>query len=310
MKSFKKDKLDYIQKSISDCINLSKEKKYLLIYSSQDNKNEYYLNIIYQKGFFPNLKENKRNIDNDLLFILHLVHNFPMNAPKLFCLSSLSHIGIELCDGKDILENVLLTKWNSKILINDIILKIPKFIENILKTENVELFIGKYSLNYEYDYNLLIKIPHQYFNKVEQIINKKNKLSEKRFLMITSLFFLLFSYDVGYFNYHNLKLIYWGSLFSISGIKRNELLVEFELNKNKNQKIKLSLKTNEGQKIKNILLYILKVRGVEYLIEETKNINNNNNKLIQNEEKGNENMISNDINNDNDVNNKKENDNK
>ena len=46
MKSFKKDKLDYIQKSISDCINLSKEKKYLLIYSSQDNKNEYYINTI------------------------------------------------------------------------------------------------------------------------------------------------------------------------------------------------------------------------------------------------------------------------
>ena len=305
MKSFKKDKSDYIKKSITSCLNLSKEKKFLLIYSTQNNNDEYYLNIIFQKGFFPNDKEYKRNIDNDLLFILHLVHNFPMNAPKLFCLSSLSHIGIEICDGKDILENVLLMKWNSKIDITDVILKIPFFIEKLLKSENIELFIGEYMLNYEYDYNLLLKVPHQYFNKVEQIINKKMKLTEKRFLMITSLFFMLFSYEVGYFNYNNLKLIFWGSLFSIYGIKRNELLLEFELNKNRNQKIKLTLETNEAQKIKNILLYILKVRGVDYLIEETKN-KDNQPQNPQNEQRSeNEDTI-----NKNDIDNKNENENK
>ncbi len=309
MKSFKKDKLDYINQSITSCINLSKEKKFLLIYSTQNNKNEYYINIIFQKGFFLNDLSNKRNIDNDLLFILHLVHNFPMNAPKLFCLSSLSHIGIELCDGKDILENILLTSWNSKINLTEIILKIAVFINKLLKLENVELFIGKYSLNYEYDYNLLVKVPHQYFNKVEQIINKKKKLIEKRFLMITSLFFLLFSYEVGYFNYNNLKLIFWGSLFSIYGIKRKENVLEFELNKNRNEKIKLSLITNEGQKIKNILLYILKVRGVDYLIEDNKN-NKNINKDIDNQqlnEQNNENkniIINGDISNKNEIENK------
>ena len=309
MKSFKKDKLDYINQSITSCINLSKEKKYLLIYSTQNNKNEYYINIIFQKGFFLNDLSNKRNIDNDLLFILHLVHNFPMNAPKLFCLSSLSHIGIELCDGKDILENILLTSWNSKINLTEIILKIAVFINKLLKLENVELFIGKYSLNYEYYYNLLVKVPHQYFNKVEQIINKKKKLIEKRFLMITSLFFLVFSYEVGYFNYNNLKLIFWGSLFSIYGIKRKENVLEFELNKNRNEKIKLSLITNEGQKIKNILLYILKVRGVDYLIEDNKN-NKNINKDIDNQqlnEQNNENkniIINGDISNKNEIENK------
>ena len=309
MKSFKKDKLDYINLSITSCINLSKEKKFLLIYSTQNNKNEYYINIIFQKGFFLNDLSNKRNIDNDLLFILHLVHNFPMNAPKLFCLSSLSHIGIELCDGKDILENILLTSWNSKINLTEIILKIAVFINKLLKLENVELFIGKYSLYYEYDYNLLVKVPHQYFNKVEQIINEKKKLIEKRFLMITSLFFLVFSYEVGYFNYNNLKLIFWGSLFSIYGIKRKENVLEFELNKNRNEKIKLSLITNEGQKIKNILLYILKVRGVDYLIEDNKN-NKNINKDIDNQqlnEQNNENkniIINGDISNKNEIENK------
>ena len=273
MKSFKKDKSDYIQKNITSCIIFSKQQKYLLIYSTPSNNDEYYLNIIFKKGYFQKKSENKRNIDNDLLFILHLVHNFPINPPKLFCLTSLSHIGIELCDGKNILENIISTEWNSKVQVIDIIIKIPEFIENILQKENNELFLGKYLLNDEYDYNLLLKVPHQYFNKVEQIINKKAKLTEKRFLMITSLFFLLFSYEVGYFNYINLKLIFWGSLFSIYGIKRNELILEFEFSKNKTQRINLSLRTNEGEKIKNILLYILKVRGVDYLIEEAKKKN-------------------------------------
>ena len=273
MKSFKKDKSDYIQKNITSCIIFSKQQKYLLIYSTQSNNDEYYLNIIFKKGYFQKKTENKRNIDNDLLFILHLVHNFPINPPKLFCLTSLSHIGIELCDGKNILENIISTEWNSKVQVIDIIIKIPEFIENLLQKENNELFLGKYLLNDEYDYNLLLKVPHQYFNKVEQIINKKAKLTEKRFLMITSLFFLLFSYEVGYFNYINLKLIFWGSLFSIYGIKRNELILEFEFSKNKTQRINLSLRTNEGEKIKNILLYILKVRGVDYLIEEAKKKN-------------------------------------
>ena len=205
--------------------------------------------------------------------MLHLVHNFPINPPKLFCLTSLSHIGIEICDGKDILTDVISIEWNNKIEVVDIVIKISLFIEKMLQNSNNELFIGKYFLNYEYDYNLLLKVPHQYFNNVEQII-KKNKLTEKRFLMLTSLFFLLFSYEVGYFNYSNLKLIFWGSVFSIYGIKRKELILEFEFSKNKNQRINLCLKTNEGEKIKNIFLYILKVRGVDYLIEEDKKKHN------------------------------------
>ena len=294
MKSFIKDKSDYIEKTISSCTALSKTQNFLLIYSTKSNNDEYYLNIIFQKGYFQNKPENKRNIDNDLLFILHLIHNFPINPPKLFCLSSLSHIGIELCDGKDILEEVLLKKWNSKLLATEIVTKIPLFIDKILKIEQNELFIGKYWLNYEYDYNFLLKVPHQYFNKTEQIINKKLKISEKRFLMITSLFFLLFAYEVGYFNYNNLKLILWGSLFSIYGIKRNELNLEFEFNKNQNYRIKLTLKTNEGEKIKNIVLYILKVRGVDYLIEEKKKeknklINAEQNNQIKEEENNNKN---------------------
>jgi len=285
MKSFKKDQSDYIRKSINSCIIFSKQQNSLLIYSTQGSNDEYYLNIVFKKGYFQQKKENKRNIDNDLLFMLHLVHNFPINPPKLFCLTSLSHIGIEICDGKDILTDVISIEWNNKIEVVDIVIKISLFIEKMLQNSNNELFIGKYFLNYEYDYNLLLKVPHQYFNNVEQIINKKNKLTEKRFLMLTSLFFLLFSYEVGYFNYSNLRLIFWGSVFSIYGIKRKELILEFEFSKNKNQRINLCLKTIEGEKIKNIFLYILKVRGVDYLIEEDKKKHKSSNDEINNKVK-------------------------
>ncbi len=300
MKTIKKDKLNYIENSISSCINLSKEKNHILIYSTktQNSSNEYYINIIFQKGYFIHHQENKINIDNDLLFILHLVHNFPINSPKLFCLTSLSHLGIELCDGKDILEEVIKQKWDSKFLAQNIILKIPEFIENILKQNFNEIFVGKYLLNYEYDYNLVSKIPHQYFNKVEHIINKKINIKEKRFLMITSLFFLLFKYEDGLFNYNNLKLIFWASVFSINSIKRNELELEFEFNKNQKYKIKVYLITNESEKIKNIFLYILKVRGVDYLIQDkNKNKKKHKNKLLDNNN-GNDN--------DNHINNNKE----
>ena len=285
MKSFKKEQSDYIRKSINSCIIFSKQQNSLLIYSTQGSNDEYYLNIVFKKGYFQQKKENKRNIDNDLLFMLHLVHNFPINPPKLFCLTSLSHIGIEICDGKDILTDVISIEWNNKIEVVDIVIKISLFIEKMLKNSNNELFIGKYFLNYEYDYNLLLKVPHQYFNNVEQIINKKNKLTEKRFLMLTSLFFLLFSYEVGYFNYSNLRLIFWGSVFSIYGIKRKELILEFEFSKNKNQRINLCLKTIEGEKIRNIFLYILKVRGVDYLIEEDKKKHKSSNDEINNKVK-------------------------
>ena len=285
MKSFKKEQSDYIRKSINSCIIFSKQQNSLLIYSTQGSNDEYYLNIVFKKGYFQQKKENKRNIDNDLLFMLHLVHNFPINPPKLFCLTSLSHIGIEICDGKDILTDVISIEWNNKIEVVDIVIKISLFVEKMLKNSNNELFVGKYFLNYEYDYNLLLKVPHQYFNNVEQIINKKNKLTEKRFLMLTSLFFLLFSYEVGYFNYSNLKLIFWGSVFSIYGIKRKELILEFEFSKNKNQRINLCLKTIEGEKIKNIFLYILKVRGVDYLIEEDKKKHKSSNDEINNKVK-------------------------
>ena len=260
-------KKDYIKKNIDSCLNFTKEQNKIIIYSNSINSEEYLINIIFLKDYFIEKIENKRKIDTDLLFMLHLVHNFPINSPKLFCLTSLSHIGIELCDGKDILEDVIKTKWDSKLSLKYIVLKISEFIQNCVENKTNKLFLGNYILDYAYDYNLLLKIPHQYFGTVDQIINKKTDRQEKRFLIITSLFFLVFSYKSGYLNYSEIKLIFWASVFSICAMKKEEPTFEFEFNKGQNRKISLYLNTNDGTNILNTLLYIFQARGVDYLVQ-------------------------------------------
>lgn len=280
---------EYIQKNIASCLNITKEQSLVIIYSKPIKSDEYFINIVFQKDYFKKKIENKRKIDTDLLFMLHLTYNFPTNAPKLFCLTLLSNLGIEIGDGKDILEDVMESNWNSKICAKDIILKIPQFIQNCLDKKYNKLFIGKYHLNYEYDYNMLLKVPHNTFNQIEQIINIKNGQKEKRFLIITGLFFLLFSYKSGYFSYSEIKLVFWATLFSIYGIKQDDPIIEFGFLKNKNQKINIYLSTNEGNSILNILLYLFQSKGIDFSLQNNGLSNQlpdiNTNSKDQNEEK-------------------------
>ena len=261
MKSLREEN---IKKNIESCLKISKEEKTIVIYSKPIKSYEFLINIIFQKDYF---KQNKIKIEADLYFILHIAHNYPKNAPKLFCLTSLSHIGIELCDGKDILEDVIESEWDGKLSAKKIILIIPKFIEKCLKNRNNKLFLGKFRLEYEYDYNLLLKIPHHFFNPVEQIINKKTGKIEKRFLMITNSFFLVFSYKSGYFNYSEFKLLFWASIYSIYVIKKDEPTFEFEFSKNENQRFNIYLNINEGDDLLDLLLYIFHSRGVDYSVQ-------------------------------------------
>ena len=281
MKSIKEK---IITNQIKDCEALNNQNNNISVYiQTIQEKKEYYINITISKKIFKSEEVlTNNNVPLDIYFILHITPNFPLNRPRLFCVTPLRAINLNICDAKDILNLVLKSeKWNNKISAKDIILQIPDFLNDFYEKNRGIFFIGKYDLDYVYDHKILTKIPYTYLNEVEQIINEKTNLSEKRLLMITDLFFLIFSFERGVFSYYNnLKLIFWGSLFSIYGIKRNELNLEFEFNKNQNQRIKLTLKTNEGEKIKNILLYILKVRGVDYLIEENKKEN----KLINSEQ--------------------------
>ena len=281
MKSLKEN---YLQKVIAECNQLNNSKSNIILYSKQYN-DEYYINITYKKELFSQTSENNKQINQDLLFVLNLSHNYPINPPKLFCLTSLSNVNIEICDAKDILEDILQRKWNNKIRAKDIITTVPLFIQSCLENKINRLFIGKYVLDSEYDYNILCKVPNHYFEAVEQVINKKTETVQNRLLMITSLFFLVFSYNAGIFSYSNIKLVFWASIKSIYGMKHKNENFEFEFSKTNNQREFMLIITKDGSKIMNLVLSILNSRGIDYLINPKKtNDENESNKLPKLEE--------------------------
>ena len=268
-------KLNNINKNIKACLSLNKEKQdSIFLYSKKIKDEEYLLNINIKRDYLISKIDKKYNINNDILFVLHITHNFPTNPPRLFCLSSLSHLGIEICDGKDLLEDILCNKWENQISLKEIILELPKFIKKILKNKDNKLIFGKFILEYEYEYNMLSKIPHIYFNFVEEVINKKINKTEKRLLMITNLFFLVFEYKVGYLSYNNVNLLFWASIMSIYGMQKNENCFEFEFSKTLEQRIFLTLITKDGEQIMDLVLSILKNKGINYIAK-----NNESNKL-------------------------------
>ena len=289
MKSLKEN---YLQKVIAECNQINNSKSNIYLYSKQTSNYEYNINITYQKELFPK-SENNRQINQDLSFVLNLPRNYPINPPKLFCLTSLSYISIEICDAKDILEDVLEGKWNNKIRAKDIITAVPLFIQRCLQNKINRMFIGKYVLDSEYDYNMLCKVPNFYFESCEQVINKKNETVENRLLMITNLFFLVFSYTSGIFSYSNIKLVFWASIKSIYGMKHKNENFEFEFGKTNSQREFMLIITKDGSKIMTLVLSILNSRGIDYLVNPTKtNDENESNKLPKIEE---ENKVENKI---------------
>ena len=284
MKSIKEK---IIQNQLKECEIINKENKNISIYlKTIQDKKEYYLNITISKRIFTSEEILMNNlVPLDIYFILHLTPNFPLNPPRLFCITSLSSINVNICDAKDILNLVIQNdNWNNKITAKEIILKIPDFLNNFCEKNKGIFFIGKYDLDLVYDYKILCKIPNTYFSEIEQILNDKNYFSEKRLLMITDLFFLIFSFDYGMISsYSNIKLVFWASIKSIFGMKNTEKMFQFEFSKTENQRIYLFFNTIEGAKIMDIVLENLRKCGIDYsinkakpgnLIEENKDKNN------------------------------------
>ena len=267
MKSIKEK---ILMNQIKDCeaLNIMNNNISIYIQTIQEKK-EYYINITLSKKIFKKeeIVENK-NVPSDIYFILHLTPNFPINKPRLFCLTSLRSLNLNLCDAKDILNLVIKSdKWNNEISAKDIIIKLPEFLNEFYEKNQGIFFIGKYDLDFEYDYKILNKIPYTYFSEVEQIINEKTSKTEKRLLMITDLFFLIFSFERGIFSYYkNIKMTFWASIKSIFGMKNTDSLFQFEFSKTENQRIFLYFKTQQGAKIMDQVLENLRFMGIDYSI--------------------------------------------
>ena len=259
-----------ISKQISDCEALNNLNNNISVYiKTIQDKKEYYINITISKKVFKfDEVLTNNNIPLDIYFILHITPNFPINRPRLFCLTSLRAINLNLCDAKDILNLVIESdKWNNKISAKDIIIRIPHFLNNFYEKNQGYYFIGKYDLDFDYDYKILSKIPYSFFSEVDQIINEKTSLVEKRLLMITDLFFLIFTFQHGVLTfYNNIKLIFWASIKSIFGMKNTDNMFQFEFSKSENQRMFLYFKTQQGTKIMDIVLENLRNMGIDYSI--------------------------------------------
>jgi ubiquitin-protein ligase len=265
-----------ILKQIKDCENLNKENNNISVFIKPiQNKIEYYLNITVSKKVFTSDEILTNNsVPLDIFFILHLTPNYPINPPRLFCLTSLSAINLNICDVKDILYLVLQKeKWNSQIIAKEIILKIPEFLNNFYEKSRGMFYMGKYYLDRVYDYKIISKIPNTtYFSEIEQILNEKSKITEKRLLLITDLFFLIFSFEYGMISsYNNVKLVFWASIKSIFGMKNTDKMFQFEFSKTEKQRIFLFFYTNEGAKIMDIVLENLRKMAIDYSINKSKN---------------------------------------
>ena len=262
---------------IKECEALNNENNNIGVYVKPiQDKKEYYLNITISKKIFKQEEILTNNlVPLEIYFILHLTPNFPINPPRLFCLTSLSSINVNICDAKDILNLVIETdNWSNNISAKNIILKIPHFLTTFYANYRGTFFLGKYDLDFEYDYKILSKTPYSYFKEIEQIINEKSRYSEKRLLMITDLFFLIFSFENGMFSsYNNIKLIFWASIKSIFGMKNTDKMFQFEFSKTDQQRIFLYFNTQEGARIMDIVLENLRKMGIDYSINKNRNTN-------------------------------------
>ena len=267
MKSIKEK---IISNQIIECEALNNLNNSISVYiKTIQEKKEYYINITISKKIFKYEEIlTNNNVPLDIYFILHITPNFPINRPRLFCLTSLRAINLNLCDAKDLLNLVLKSdKWDNRISAKDIILRIPDFLNDFYQKNQGIYFIGEYDLDFVYDYKILSKIPYTYLNEVDQIINEKTSLTERRLLMITDLFFLIFTFERGVFSYYNnLKLIFWASIKSIFGMKNTDNLFQFEFSKTENQRIFLFFKTQQGTKIMDLVLENLRCMGIDYSI--------------------------------------------
>ena len=260
---------------INECSNINNQNKDIFVYvKSIQDKKEYYLNITISKNIFTSEEILRNNlVPLEIYFILHITPNFPINPPRLYCLTSLSAINVNICDAKDILSLVIQTEiWDNKITAKEIILKIPKFLNDIYEKSRGLFFLGKYYLDVEYDYKILTKIPKTYFKEIDQIINEKTTHSERRLLLITDLFFLIFSFEYSMLSssYNNIKLIFWASIRSIFGMKNTEKMFQFEFSKTDNLRTFLFFNTVEGAKIMDTVLENLRKIGIDYSINKAR----------------------------------------
>ena len=213
------------------------------------------------------------NKDEEIIFALLIKYNHPISPPILYCLTKFAVP--ELSDGRDFLEEILNSPWTPrrKNSLKKIIKLIPEFINNYLQsiTEKKNLrIIGKYCLDNNYELNVLKLFPYLYFGNVVEIVafgNDKKVYDEKRIIMITEGFILLFV-EKSIFESQKLKLIFWGPINALSIIKQinNRNILELKWKAKKEKTSLMRLKTENDEQIFEILMNCLTKKKIEFKV--------------------------------------------
>jgi hypothetical protein len=184
----------------------------------------------------------------DLYFSIALDEKFPDSSPYVRALSSFSFPSLN--DNSNLYQNITIFKDSnitSKkndpfVIIEDIVLGIPMFIENIKLNEEKKKFYyyGEYSLDEIYDINDFFSGKSVEFYRVNQII-KQNTF--KKYIILNDVYFLLFDPVPDSNNYAKLIFISDILLLKNNSIEdNNEKTVNFEWKNDKNEVIRMCFK--------------------------------------------------------------------
>lgn len=220
----------------------SLKSKLIPTYRFIDNGKSLYILLKYKRK-----SEYNSFFSIDIYFSIILDEKYPDSLPYVRTLTNFSFP--TLYDNSNLYQSIILFKdsnLNSKkndpfLIIEDIILGIPLFLENIKKNQDKKLFYyyGEYCLDEIYDINDFFSGQTLDFFRVNQIIKENNF---KRYIILNDVYFLLFDPMPDTNNYA--KLVFISDIFLLNNAKedKKEQIINFEWKKDKNEDIKMSFK--------------------------------------------------------------------
>ena len=218
------------------------------------------------------IKQKYIELKENLQFLLYVKKNHPTSPPHLYCLSEFCYP--EICDPRDLLEEVIEEKWgnNKKYYhLKTIIKKIPQFlIDYIEDIQTQHFYIGKYYLDSIYENKLLNLFPNLFYEDVYEKVYLENSdkyYDESRKLLISEGFFLLFV-EKSLFESEKLRLIFYAAIKSLLHIKHYTAsdIVEFTWKIKGGRNMLMRIRSNEADKIVQIVMGILKKKSIKYKI--------------------------------------------
>ena len=231
-------------------------------------------------------------------FLLLIKPTYPVTPPSLYCISRFCLP--ELCDCRDLLEDTLQMKWDSKnCFLKLIISQIPSFIQRYLlyynDNENIDnndnnscvnfdkrKLFGKYYLDSIYELTIIKYIPYLYFDVISEIVKieeDENSMNiEDRKILITDNFVLLFC-NKSLYELDQLKLVFIGPITSLIYIRQfitdGIVLLNWIIKgkQNNNNYFTMQLRTPDGDYIVDTLIDNLSKSSIKFKV--TNKVNGN-----------------------------------